>query len=203
MAVGSYDLGPGCTYGGSPCTTRPLAERWNGVRWSLQRFSVPLDSELRSVSCVSRDACTAVGTSSSKDGGPVGRRMLVETWNGSTWSIQPAPTPRGVRAIVDTDTGQDGQGVACASRRACTAFGDFVSHTSPGSPGPFYSSFVERWNGSRWAIQQLATPPGARGLSLSAVSCPSRSACTAVGSFTTSLTGDAGGQIPLAERWNR
>jgi hypothetical protein len=59
---------------------------------------------------------------------------------------------------------------------------------------------MEHWNGTSWSIEPTPNPLGTLGSNLTAVSCPSATACTAVGSFTTSTPG--GYQAALAERWN-
>jgi hypothetical protein len=53
----------------------------------------------------------------------------------------------------------------------------------------------------KWAFQHIAVPPRAHGFSLTAVSCTSARACTAVGSknMTVSLVS---GVLTVAERWN-
>ena len=57
MAVGQFDNSKG--------RTRNLAERWDGSRWEMQRPPPPIrawSSLLRSVDCISDEACIAVGT---------------------------------------------------------------------------------------------------------------------------------------------
>ena len=83
-------------------------------------------------------------------------------------------------------------GMSCTSATACTAVGDF--HNSSGVDVPL----AERWNGSSWARQSTPNATGAQGSQLTGVSCSSATACTAVGTSTTS----AGVQATLAERWN-
>jgi hypothetical protein len=55
-----------------------------------------------------------------------------------------------------------------------------------------------RWNGSTWSAQSVPNPGGTAGGKLTAVSCPSATACTAVGLSRTS----GGVNRYLAERWN-
>jgi hypothetical protein len=47
-------------------------------------------------------------------------------------------------------------------------------------------TLAERWNGSSWAIQSTPNPTGARSNILYGVSCPSTTACTAVGDYKSS-----------------
>ena len=65
----------------------PLAERWNGTRWSIQATPNPSAGGgfLNGVACASASACTAVGGSSSG--------TLAEHWNGTRWAIQVTPNP--------------------------------------------------------------------------------------------------------------
>jgi hypothetical protein len=109
---------------------------------------------------------------------------LVERWDGGRWSIQPAVTPRGTRTVLNA--------VSCTSGSACTAVGSYTNSADHGL------SLVERWNGSSWSIQPTVNPLGARKAALNGVSCTSRGACTAVGSFTD---GDHH-SLPLIERRN-
>jgi hypothetical protein len=70
-----------------------LGEIWNGSRW---RITTPTNAaavpgELAGVSCVSRTACTAVGSSFP----PFEVLPLIERWNGSVWTIQTEPSVSG------------------------------------------------------------------------------------------------------------
>jgi hypothetical protein len=59
-------------------------------------------------------------------------------------------------------------------------------------------NLAEAWNGTSWRIQAIPNPKGSVNGSLHAVSCTSRSACTAVGSYDNA----AGRGVAVAERWN-
>ena len=164
-------------------TTAALAERWNGSSWHVQPIPTPggqsEPSVLNAVSCTSARACTAVG-GYGKDPVLLGVMLsLIERWNGSRWSIQPAPM-----------AGRDLYGVSCTSRRSCSAVGNDV--TPPG----VLSSIALRWAGKRWSGSQA---PGWFSGALGAVSCTSAMVCTAVGGFA-GLSG--GGETPIAGQWN-
>src|SRR5215471_10280878 len=162
-----------------------LAERWNGATWSLQRIPSPPGSSISSltaVSCSAVNACTAVGTFTSH-----GEDLpLAERWNGSTWSIQPVPTP--------TSEGGDLAGVSCTAVHACTAVGEFVDQADAHS-----FALAERWNGSAWSIRRPPTPPGGVNAFLGGVSCPASTACTAVGHYVI-IRATRG--VTLAEHWD-
>jgi len=166
----------------SPAT---LAERWNGSTWSIQATPGPpgaAPSILNAASCVSRSACIAVGNTSNSRGTSL---PLAQRWNGSTWSIQPAPSPADGGNLI---------GVSCPSRSSCLAVG---GHGNPFNEVP-RGTLAEQWNGTRWSIQPTPNPPGG-GWWLTAVSCTSSSACTAVGGR---IEPPGKPQGTLAERWD-
>lgn len=185
-AMQSYFNGVSCT-SPSACTAtgeqhsasgvvHTLAERWDGAIWTIQPTPNPAKVQFASlggVACTGPSACIAVGGSD--------RGSLVERWNGTAWRIQPAPTPSG---------GGQLNGVACPAPAACTAVG--FTFTSSGG-----MILAERWNGTAWHIQPTPLLPAAHDVSLPAVACPERTACTAVGGYAN----DGPGSVTLAERW--
>ena len=187
-AVGSYSII------GTYHIYLPLAERWNGRRWSIQRTPTPsgtTDSFLGGVSCASPTACTAVG---SYVKGVLGNTLsLVERWNGRRWSIQRTPNP--ADATVSSLSG-----VSCASATACTAVGGAsIVLDSGATENP---TLVERWNGRRWSIQRTPNPTGPVVSGLGGVSCASATVCTAVGGVLIGVNTRAPESLTLVERWN-
>jgi hypothetical protein len=153
-----------------------LAERWNGVSWSIQRtpnraVGSGLLGGLDDVSCTSATVCTATGSADAL--------TLAVRWNGAIWSTQRARTP---------SYGGDLQGVSCVSRTFCGAVGWAASDVL----------LAERWDGVGWLTQQTVVPSGAKDGSLSGVSCVSMTACTAVGYYTSRV----GKEFSVAERWD-
>ncbi len=162
-----------------------LAEHWNGRKWVVQPTpnpSRPKDIILQAVSCSSPKACTAVG----RYGAGAAGSTLAERWNGKKWVIQPTPSP------VTRNYGSELLGVSCSSATSCTAVGD-SDVTDDKS-----DTLVEHWNGRKWAIQPTPKYPHGNESELAGVSCPSTSACIAVG-----FSGNAVQlRVTLAERWN-
>ena len=79
-----------------------LAERWNGEKWSIQSTPNPegaTKSALEGVSCVSAEACTAVGSDINSAKKAVG---LAERWNGKEWSSQEISTASGLDSVSCT-----------------------------------------------------------------------------------------------------
>jgi hypothetical protein len=149
-----------------------LAERWDGIKWSIQATPNPSlgGGILFGVSCSSASACTAVGASNAG--------TLAERWNGTKWVIQPTPNPPSGGGVL--------VGVSCSSASACTAVG--ASNAG---------NLAERWNGTKWSIQPTPNPSGSQFGFLNGVSCTSSSACEAVGFYVNS----SGTGVNLAERW--
>jgi hypothetical protein len=160
-AVGTYLK----TGGGN----RALVESWNGKRWNAQPIAVDAlhhHSQLNAVTCASRTLCVAVGSEGSR------RPPLIERWNGTSWKLQPNPGSADSFLL----------GASCASTVNCAAVGRSTAKSR-------HSPFAESWDGSNWSLEPSASSSHTSG-TLQAVSCPSTSACTAVGFG------------PLAERWN-
>ncbi len=68
---------------------------WSGEDWSIKAAAAPPGakaSELFAVSCVSSSSCKAVGRFTNSEGNVL---AMVQSWNGSAWSIQSAPAPAG------------------------------------------------------------------------------------------------------------
>lgn len=208
-------------------TKVPLAERWNGSRWSIQQTIDPTGSggQLSALSCLSARFCMAVGS------GP--GDALVERWNGSRWSLQ---QPAGLGAA---SAGQL-EGVSCPSRGACVAVGSArrgavaeawngrrwsrfpgphgagiltaISCTSPRACSAISDTntmyAVQRWNGQRWTKQnvsdQACDPTVVCSDILSAITCVSPSACYLAGALDFAATGSSGldRSAPVAESWH-
>jgi large repetitive protein len=191
--TGTNNQGAGTALSGVSCTSasaciavgysgnldaQTLVEQWNGTAWSivpspdLVGGASPTENNyLNAISCTSASACTAVGfAADSAIDGPT----LVEQWNGTSWSIQPSPSP-----VVGSDLSNldELNGVSCTSASACTAVGSFSSTANP-MRGPYtQGNLIEQWNGTAWSV--VPVPAGSPALYGDA--CLSDSACTAVG----------------------
>jgi hypothetical protein len=162
----------------------PLAERWNGVKWSAEEPPIPSgakESGLFRVSCASASACTAVGAYTNSAGTYF---TLAESWNGTSWSVKETPPVVGAKFSQLA-------GVSCTASNACTAVGEYQNSENT------FLSLAERWNGEKWSIQEPPALSGATFTWLNGVSCTSSTACTAVGYYRKT-----GAYLTLAERWN-
>jgi hypothetical protein len=158
----------------------PLAERWDGTKWSVQATPSPQDpgpGELLAVSCPSPVACLAVGDTDQT--GVHRTRTLAERWNGRKWTRQDSPDPaHGYYSFLT--------GISCSQPATCIAVGFYAV------PKGNRYTLAERWNGTKWAILPTPNPPPG-GDQLNGLSCPSATACIAVGESSAG---------PFAERWN-
>lgn len=161
-----------------------LIEAWNGSSWSTSATpndpnSAPL---LYSVSCAGPSSCVAVGYDHTSTGG---NDALVETWNGTTWSITPSPDP---------STGSFGinvlSGVSCPDSNDCLAVGYYETSTAG-------QTLVESWDGTSWTVTPSPSPGSVFNM-LKAISCTSSTSCVAVG--TAGAVPGAG--VTLIQTWN-
>jgi hypothetical protein len=93
-----------------------LVETWNGSVWSAVASPNPgtiagvFENQLRRVACTSANNCVAVGYNS--DSTSQSTIELVETWDGSSWTVTPSP---GVLYGL--------AGVSCVSAASCVGVG--------------------------------------------------------------------------------
>lgn len=128
----------------SSSVNHTLIEHWNGSSWRIVPSpnptpnlggGYPVSNELYSVAVVAADDVWAVGQSYNITAG----QTLVEHWNGSTWSVVPAPHPGRY---------SDLRGVSAAGG-AVWAVGNYDNNG-------LQSTLTERWNGSSWV--RLTSP---------------------------------------------
>lgn len=132
MAVGDY--GPG---DGFPQHT--LAEWWNGTSWTIESTPNPAgNNQLKGVSCVSAEACTAVGSAVNVSA----YSTLAEHWDGTSWTIEPTPSPPGTGSWLTT--------VSCPSSLLCLAGG------LPG--GTSSTPLVEQWGNTAPQLPPAPAP---------------------------------------------
>src|SRR5260221_158079 len=168
-----------------------LAATWNGTLWAVQPTPNPPGASftvLDAVSCAGAAACEA-GGDFQLTSNPV---ALAESWNGSTWQIQPAFRPPGAAA-------NNLSAVSCVSAVFCEAVG---SH--PERSGLATVSLAEAWNGAIWKIQRTPNPARATSrlrMNPAGVSCVSGRFCEAVGS--SSSAAGAGAEMWDGGAWRR
>ena len=173
--------------GNSLFVAAPLAERWNGTTWAINPVPSPSSaafSELGGVSCTAASACTAVGgfAASTEFAFYNGSQATIaERWNGTSWTIQTTPNPRGAAPSSLPS-------VSCKTGSACIAVGSYETTSAA-----HQLTLAERWNGTTWTIQPTPNPSGSPSNAFTSASCEAATACTAVGYAANA---------PLAEHWN-
>jgi hypothetical protein len=154
----------------------PLAERWDGTRWSLVKAPAAgsANSGFNGITCTAARDCWAVGSRSTYNT----TRTLIEHWDGTRWSAVSAPSVAAYSAL---------ETVSCAQAASCWAAGFWEL-----ASGSRFGTLTEHWNGTAWST--VATPTsGASSSNLSGSSCSAASACMTVG---------WGPKGALAQRWN-
>ena len=168
-------------------TSTTVAEHWDGTSWQIVPTPNPPGatfSSLNGVSCPRPSICFAVGDYGTDPNSPVAR-PLIELWDGTSWSIQPAE-----------DVGNGALGaVSCSGPLACTAVGGLRA-------SPFGGELAMRWDGTRWIVQNAPNPEDpTTEFQLTDVSCPLKRTCTVVG-WSIPLDGSGlSSSSPLVQRW--
>jgi hypothetical protein len=163
----------------------PFAEQWDGIKWMVEPVpdlgSADSTSELTGVSCMSADACMAVGSYLNSTGDVV---TLADYWNGAQWAAVTTPNPAGTDTSILS-------AVSCKRKQACTAVGYYYANNAQ-------LLLAERWNGKAWAIQTISNPPDTTQSFPRAISCPSGRTCMMAGGYVIGRT-----DLTLAEQRDR
>ena len=152
--------------------------------WTVVSTQSPASrSFLSAVSCATPKWCVAVGYYEPEPGAA---QALVETWDGSSWSIAAAPVP--------ADSALNG--VSCATRKWCVE--SVSTSTLPPTPRG-------RWSRRGTAACGPSAPvrsPGGKALNrLQSVSCVTRRFCVAAGYYRDDTTADFPFRT-LVETWD-
>lgn len=172
----------------STTTSIPITTTTTPSQSAVQAPPAPVATgqSIASTSCPTEAFCVAVGQ---EEAPTVGTNGLIEMWNGTTWSVLPAP---GVPS--------DGYGwnellsVACPTTDFCVGVGSYESRTV-GTAG-----LIDVWNGTTWStVADPGVPSDGWGSNqLSSVTCSSPSSCTADGEYESRTVGTGG----LVDVWN-
>jgi len=170
-----------------------LIESWNGKTWSRMAGVVPRgtkDGYLNAVSCVSVQACFAVGAAATAKG----LGSVAESWNGKHWALTPVPWPRGTTNPALT-------GVSCVAANRCVAVG--ISGTNTMGIGATGRAAAFTWNGKAWAATAVAPPASGNASSFNVVTCRTATFCVAVGQVgpVNSIDGTGLSGFWNAARW--
>jgi hypothetical protein len=169
---------------GSSGVYSPVAEHWNGSKWSVASVKVPKGSgsEFYGVFGSRSSDVWAVGAQAP---GVSGGRPLVEHWNGKQWSIVATPI------VVSTWNGQWLDAIDGKSTNDVWAAGTRQPNVNN------FAGLIEHWNGASWTVIPSADPPASSGDYLRAVSEAAPTDIWAVGN--DDINGFSG---TLVEHWN-
>ncbi len=134
--------------------------------WRVSVVHVRGGGALAAISCASESACVAVGSSVGADARP---HALVAALASGRWRTAVLAQPSGTVASGLS-------GVSCAVAR-CVAVGDVVLSNGTDRPSIWVVA------GATWRRVALSYPAGFTAGTLVAISCPSATACVAVGSW--------------------
>jgi len=192
VSVGSYQNGDGIRVG-LVLTERSAEWRADGAlpspMGSTTLTAQPYVPELAGVSCVSTVSCVAVANyPSPRATGVLVPRPLVLIESHGRWRSVFAPSPAGAESATETL-----RSISCSATSRCVVTGSLRRSTSGGSRAVEAPEAVLISNSTgRWTARFAPLPPDADrselggGSALAAVSCPESTACTAIGTYTTS-----------------
>ena len=144
-----------------------LAETWNGTAWTVTSPTPPVEareSRLEAVACASSSECMAVGYYVNWQNV---NQPLAYSWNGTEWkTLQPKLPSRAVGGAL--------HGVACPAAEDCEAVGEYQNAAEE------LASLADAWAGGKWSTEAVGTTSHAIN-TLRSVSCPTTTACVAVG----------------------
>jgi hypothetical protein len=178
FAVGEYTTG---------ANGFSLVEEWTGSSWHVVPSSHT--GVLKAVTCASSSLCFALGVDSFRRGSGLVDEVIIETWNGFSWTTDTFPQ----LGLGELD------GIGCAGPSLC-----FAAGYGGANDGSNSQPLIERWNGLSWAT--IKSPPSSpidslygkpMGNRLSRVHCLSASLCFAAGNRYS-----VHGADQLIQRWN-
>jgi hypothetical protein len=143
---------------GLTSVSTPLAEWWNGSTWSITP-AVNFNSEFNAVSCTTGTVaadCVAVGYIQNGPSQPGG--SLIETWNGSSWSVSVGPQNEIPGYLLS---------VSCPVQGQCMAVGNGGNQ-----------NLAVQLSGGSWSTMDTPNASGSYVNNLLSVSCASASSCT-------------------------
>jgi hypothetical protein len=97
---------------------KTFVSTWNGTTWSvIHSPDKGQVSQLNGLSCIKVNNCVATGFFAKTISAST--ETLVESWNGSAWSVSPTPSRAGGDNYLN--------GVSCSNAQSCQAIGYYSS----------------------------------------------------------------------------
>jgi hypothetical protein len=152
----------------------PMAQSWDGKRWTPLPVAVPPNTNsalYTAVSCTADGTCVAGGAQGTAQG--VRPMAAVRTGGELGWAAQTLPLPSGA-------TVGDLEGISCATATFCVGVGYYLD---AGGTSHF---LIDKYDGSTWAAQSVGQFAGSS--TALGVSCSSPTYCLVVGSTALGAT---------------
>ena len=167
---------------------RTLIYTYDGTSWTPVVATDPVDlgtqATLYRIDCASATSCKAAGYYKDDQGA---LRALVESWDGTQWSVTTLPSAIAGRLLLLT-------AVSCSSAISCVAVGSEGVGTS--------AAFAMTLSGTTWSAATLPGPVDQGSYSILVdASCPSDATCQAIGIYTRAGAGSPA--FPLIESYQR
>ena len=168
---------------GTGLTNAPAARHWDGTSWQVVALpATGAGSALLAISGDNSDDVWAVGQSAGESGSRI--QVLVEHFDGSTWSIVPAPSGLGSAHL---------SGVDAVSPTDVWAVGEDSAYPD----GNAFGSLVEHYDGAAWTV--VPAPHIATGPVLQAISAAPDGSVWAAG---YAWRDDGARDVPIIERYD-
>ena len=133
-AVGSFNVNQSTN-----SQTRTLALHYDGTSWKLTptptNATTTTNTALNAVTAIAPNDAWSVGAYSNITGQTLPNQLVIQHWNGTSWTTTATPTVTGGRL----------RGVAARSATDVRAIGDFTDGSSTGGGTTLH------WNGSTWS----------------------------------------------------
>lgn len=182
--VGGNDIwAVGHQHSQSNTSLQPMAEHWNGTRWTPVNVESPGsgDSGLNAAAAVSATDVWAAGFTSSGGRTAGNYAMLAEHWDGASWSSSPLPdVPASSASLTGIDAVSSADVWAVGYRKI----------------GPFFRTLALHWDGIAWTAVPSRNASGRNNV-LTGVSGASAHDVWAVGWFDDGTVPQA-----LIEHWD-
>lgn len=189
-----------------------LAEHWDGFSWKIvpsANFVFPgfgVVNSLQSISCTSATDCWAVGTTGQLANGGGQLDVLLEHFDGQTWTAATPAVTVGIENALNTRFATLSSVTAIAPNDVWAAGAyDGLNPADPSIRGTIRHPFTLHWNGATWTIVHMPDPVLGQSTNLNNLfSLQARSAndIVAVGSTQFVNAQGVAGEQPIIERWN-
>jgi hypothetical protein len=157
------------TYSAERTHAHPLVLTWDGHVWTRRQVADVQNAFFSGVDCVSATSCIAVGTTGVRSmWEKVGSGMLIERWDGSSWSKM-TPPPAAFGDYVRSSN------VSCAADQWCMASADVSDVISDDLVSHAVALFNRAGTWSSAVRDDVDR--------LEAVSCPTTTFCLGAGQY--------------------